>query len=271
MREIGGNSKWRGPIWMPVNALIIRGLLQYDAYYGNEFTVECPTGSGRQMNLYQINTRVWMTEFARKLGRPATLDDVPNAELDRLAQMGFDWVWFLSVWQTGPAGQRVSRNHLEWRSEFQETYRGDGGSLTAGAAKLYSIEGVIGRLNFGVWPGPLLLRMARHAATQLRHPGHTGSHDRVTSAFRSPTSEAEGGGCVIFWATLSTSTMAATFNPAGFIWMCLRGMATFLKSSRFDHARHRFTTFDVKSEAMWDPESRIEKKMVQFLISSAGL
>jgi hypothetical protein len=50
----GGNSNWRGPIWMPVNALIIRGLLQYYAFYGNEFTVECPTGSGRQMNLYQV-------------------------------------------------------------------------------------------------------------------------------------------------------------------------------------------------------------------------
>jgi hypothetical protein len=50
----GGNSNWRGPIWMPVNALIIRALLQYFTYYGNEFTVECPTGSGRQMNLYQV-------------------------------------------------------------------------------------------------------------------------------------------------------------------------------------------------------------------------
>jgi hypothetical protein len=50
----GGNSNWRGPIWMPVNALIIRALMQYHAYYGNEFMVECPTGSGRQMNLYQI-------------------------------------------------------------------------------------------------------------------------------------------------------------------------------------------------------------------------
>jgi len=50
----GGNSNWRGPIWMPVNVLIIRALLQYYTYYGNEFTVECPTGSGRQMNLYQV-------------------------------------------------------------------------------------------------------------------------------------------------------------------------------------------------------------------------
>jgi hypothetical protein len=50
----GGNSNWRGPVWMPVNGLIIRALLQYYSYYGNEFTVECPTGSGRQMNLYQV-------------------------------------------------------------------------------------------------------------------------------------------------------------------------------------------------------------------------
>lgn len=50
----GGNSNWRGPIWMPVNALIIRALLQYYGYYGDAFTVECPTGSGRQMNLYQV-------------------------------------------------------------------------------------------------------------------------------------------------------------------------------------------------------------------------
>jgi hypothetical protein len=50
----GGNSNWRGPIWMPVNALIIRALLQYYTYYGDKFTVECPTGSGRKMNLYQV-------------------------------------------------------------------------------------------------------------------------------------------------------------------------------------------------------------------------
>jgi hypothetical protein len=50
----GGNSNWRGPIWMPVNALIIRALLQYYLYYGKDFMVECPTGSGCQMNLYQV-------------------------------------------------------------------------------------------------------------------------------------------------------------------------------------------------------------------------
>ncbi|MBS1242213.1 MAG: Mannosyl oligosaccharide glucosidase [Gemmatimonadetes bacterium] len=50
----GGNSNWRGPIWMPVNVLVIRALLQYYLYYGDGFTIECPTGSGRQMTLYQV-------------------------------------------------------------------------------------------------------------------------------------------------------------------------------------------------------------------------
>jgi Glycosyl hydrolase family 63 C-terminal domain len=50
----GGNSNWRGPIWMPVNALIVRALLNYHTYYGSDFTVEYPTGSGRRMNLYQV-------------------------------------------------------------------------------------------------------------------------------------------------------------------------------------------------------------------------
>jgi hypothetical protein len=50
----GGNSNWRGPIWMPVNGLIVRALLQYYAYYGDSFTIECPTGSGRFMTLYEV-------------------------------------------------------------------------------------------------------------------------------------------------------------------------------------------------------------------------
>src|SRR5204863_7719776 len=78
-------------------------------------------GTPRYPSLYQINTRVWLTELSRKLGRSATLDDIPDAELDHLAKMGFDFVWFLSVWQTGLAAQQVSRSNPEWRKEFQET------------------------------------------------------------------------------------------------------------------------------------------------------
>ncbi|MCE9604920.1 MAG: alpha-amylase [Planctomycetia bacterium] len=75
----------------------------------------------RYPSVYQINTRVWLTELSRVLGRPATLDDVPDAELDRLSKLGFDWIWFLSVWQTGPGAQQVSRNNPEWCREFHET------------------------------------------------------------------------------------------------------------------------------------------------------
>jgi hypothetical protein len=50
----GGNSNWRGPIWMPVNGLIVRGLLNLYAFYGDEFTVECPTGSGKRMTLFEV-------------------------------------------------------------------------------------------------------------------------------------------------------------------------------------------------------------------------
>ena len=58
----GGNSNWRGPIWMPVNALIIRGLLNLYPFYGDDFKVECPTGSGNYMTLFEV-----AKEIARRL------------------------------------------------------------------------------------------------------------------------------------------------------------------------------------------------------------
>jgi hypothetical protein len=51
----GGNSNWRGPIWMPVNLLIIRSLLSLYQYYGNDFLIECPTGSGKLMTLFEVS------------------------------------------------------------------------------------------------------------------------------------------------------------------------------------------------------------------------
>jgi hypothetical protein len=60
----GGNSNWRGPIWLPLNLLILRGLLQFYLYYGDTFKVECPTGSGRLMNLCEV-----VMEIARRLTR----------------------------------------------------------------------------------------------------------------------------------------------------------------------------------------------------------
>jgi len=65
----GGNSNWRGPVWMPVNALIIRGLLNLHQFYGDEFTVECPTGSGTRMTLFEV-----AREIGRRLSSLFTLD-----------------------------------------------------------------------------------------------------------------------------------------------------------------------------------------------------
>ena len=97
--------------------------------------------------LYQINTRVWLTELSHGLGKRATLDDIPDAELDRLAELGFDWLWFLSVWQTGPAAQAISRAHPEWRREFGETLRDLKEEDIAGsgfAIQNYTVHGDLG-------------------------------------------------------------------------------------------------------------------------------
>ena len=60
----GGNSNWRGPVWMPVNVLILRALLNFHLYYGGDFKIECPTGSGNMMNLFEV-----AKEIADRLGR----------------------------------------------------------------------------------------------------------------------------------------------------------------------------------------------------------
>ena len=89
----GGNSNWRGPIWMPVNGLIIRALLQYYTYYGDDFTIECPTGSGRQMNLYEV-----AEEIARRLASIFLRDERrPPAGLRRDAEV--------------PGGPALARSH----------------------------------------------------------------------------------------------------------------------------------------------------------------
>src|SRR6478735_4614939 len=104
--------------------------------------------SPRYPSLYQINARVWLTELSRRLGKTATLDDIPDAELDRLAEIGFDWIWFLSVWQTGSGAQQVSRTNPEWLREFHETLPdltdddipGSGFAITG-----YSVHEALGR------------------------------------------------------------------------------------------------------------------------------
>jgi Glycosyl hydrolase family 63 C-terminal domain len=54
----GGNSNWRGPVWIPVNIMLIRALQQYYLYYGDNFKIECPTGSGKMMNLFEVSKEI---------------------------------------------------------------------------------------------------------------------------------------------------------------------------------------------------------------------
>jgi hypothetical protein len=117
----GGNSNWRGPIWMPVNALIIRGLLQYYAYYGNAFTIECPTGSGRHLNLYQV-----AEEIARRLARIFLRDDAGQRPVY--------------------GGARKFRDDPHWRDylSFYEYFHGDNGA-GLGANHQTGWTGVIAR------------------------------------------------------------------------------------------------------------------------------
>jgi glycosidase len=72
-------------------------------------------------SLYQINTRVWLNELSKELGRHATLDDISDIELDRIASLGFEWIWFLSVWCTGEKGRKISRENQMFRHDFEET------------------------------------------------------------------------------------------------------------------------------------------------------
>ena len=75
-------------------------------------------------SLYQINTRVWLTGLSKQLQRPATLDDVPDRQLEWLQREGFEWVWFLGVWQTGPASRKVALEDPDLRREYKKAFPG---------------------------------------------------------------------------------------------------------------------------------------------------
>jgi hypothetical protein len=72
-------------------------------------------------SLYQLNTRVFLTQLSESLGRKATLTDIPDEALNNFAQQGFQWIWPLSVWQTGIASPKISRSIPELLNEFKDT------------------------------------------------------------------------------------------------------------------------------------------------------
>jgi len=117
----GGNSNWRGPVWMPVNALIIRALLHYHMYFGDDFTVECPTGSGRQLTLYQVAEEI-------------------AARLERIFRRGEDGR------RPVFGGTRLFQEDPHWRDyiPFYEYFHGDNGA-GLGASHQTGWTGLIAR------------------------------------------------------------------------------------------------------------------------------
>jgi len=107
----GGNSNWRGPIWMPVNLMIIRALTQYYLYYGDNFKIECPTGSGNMMNLYEVSREIanrLIRIFTRdKKGRRPTNGEREKAQLDPYWK---DYVLFYEYFH-GDTGAGVGASH----------------------------------------------------------------------------------------------------------------------------------------------------------------
>ncbi|MBM4077846.1 MAG: hypothetical protein FJ267_19630, partial [Planctomycetes bacterium] len=108
----------------------------------------CRSYRGKQQRgQVQFLGLVWLTELSRSLGRHATLDDIPDAALDEFARQGFDWIWFLSVWQTGEFAQKISRSNAQWRHEFQQTLSDLTDDDIAGSG--FAIKGYWGHTDLG--------------------------------------------------------------------------------------------------------------------------
>jgi hypothetical protein len=138
----GGNSNWRGPVWMPVNVLLIRALLSFYAYYGDNFKIECPTGSGRLMNLFEV-----AREIANRLTRIFLRDESGR----RPVYGGTE------KFQTDP--------HWKDNILFYEYFHGDNGA-GLGASHQTGWTGLVAKLIelFGRVDGEQLLAGGREAA-----------------------------------------------------------------------------------------------------------
>ncbi|MEZ5788109.1 MAG: glucosidase [Xanthobacteraceae bacterium] len=107
----GGNSNWRGPIWMPVNFLLIESLQRFHHYYGDDFKIECPTGSGRYVSILEVSedltrrlTRIFMRDAN---GRRAVFGDVDKFQTDPHFR---DYVLFYEYFH-GETGRGVGASH----------------------------------------------------------------------------------------------------------------------------------------------------------------
>jgi hypothetical protein len=144
----GGNSNWRGPVWMPINALIMRALTRYYLYYGDNFQVECPTGSGKMMNLYEvsreINERIISTFLKDNAGRRPVY-----------------------------GGTEKFQSDLHWRDHilFYEYFHGDNGA-GLGASHQTGWTGLVARLinAHGLLDAQSYLEIGAEAAARSARP-----------------------------------------------------------------------------------------------------
>ena len=153
----GGNSNWRGPVWMPVNALIIRALLNFYIYYGNDFTVECPTGSGKLKTLYQI-----AGEITNRLSNIFLRDDKGQRPVY--------------------GGSTKFQDDPHWRDHvlFYEYFHGDNGA-GLGASHQTGWTGVVAGLMhlFASVDAATILERGRRAVILTRQPRKQGVRPRV--------------------------------------------------------------------------------------------
>ncbi|MFN6052409.1 MAG: alpha-amylase family glycosyl hydrolase, partial [Planctomycetia bacterium] len=70
--------------------------------------------------IFEVDTRPHLTAMGSALGREASLEDIPDDWLGYLASLGIQYIWFMGVWQLGPAGKAISQSHSEWRGEFRK-------------------------------------------------------------------------------------------------------------------------------------------------------
>ena len=144
----GGNSNWRGPIWMPVNALLIRALLQYYLFHGDAFKIECPTGSGNLMNLFEV---------AREISNRLTRIFVQDQSGRRPVYGGTE------KFQTDP--------HWKDYILFYEYFHGDNGA-GLGASHQTGWTGVVAKLIdiFGRLDGERMLQLGKTEAFAKKDP-----------------------------------------------------------------------------------------------------
>jgi hypothetical protein len=140
----GGNSNWRGPVWMPVNVLLIRALLNFHQYYGDTFRIECPTGSGNLVNLFEV-----AREISDRLTRIFLRD-----ERGRRPVYG---------------GAQTFQSDPHWRDHilFYESFHGDDGA-GLGASQQTGWTGLVAKLMqlFGMLDADTALTEAGRSRSQ---------------------------------------------------------------------------------------------------------